>query len=119
MPGLIQHREEHKIPPGAARSGKWPAARRAWLKKHPRCFVCEGTKKVEVHHIHPFHLHPQLELEPSNFITLCENQKDGINCHLAFGHLGNFKSYNVNVRKDAAIWRVKIATRPKLVTKRK
>jgi hypothetical protein len=119
MPGLIQHRPEHKVPPGAKRSSKWPAVRRAYLKKHPKCFVCLGTKKVEVHHRKPFHTNPELELDPRNFISLCENKKDGCNCHLLVGHCGNFKSINMTVGKDAAYWRMKILTRPKLVTKRK
>ena len=101
-----------KHPATAKRSGKWRAVRATYLKKHPRCFVCLGTKKVEVHHKLPFHLHPARELDPNNLITLCENDDDGINCHLAFGHLGNFKSYNAEVAADAAIWRKKILTRP-------
>ena len=75
---------------------------------HPNCAVCGGNKKVEVHHKHPFHVHPELELEPSNFITLCENDKDGVNCHLLFGHLGNFKSVNLSVEADAENWKNKI-----------
>jgi hypothetical protein len=117
--GLVSHHPEHKVPPGSARSGKWPAARRAWLKKHPRCFVCLGKKKAEVHHKRPFHTHPELELDPRNFITLCENKDDGVNCHLLVGHCGNFKSINTTVERDAKYWRLKILTRPKLVTKRK
>lgn len=108
-----KHVRQGKHPASAKRSSQWPAARRAWLKKHPRCYVCEGTKKVEVHHIHPFHLKPELELSPENFITLCEKNGASGSCHLLFGHLGNFKSVNEQVKADAAVWRVKLATRPK------
>jgi 5-methylcytosine-specific restriction protein A len=101
-----------KHPASATRSGKWRSVRAAHLKRHPKCYVCLGKKKVEVHHKKPFHLHPALELDPKNLITLCENDNDGINCHLAFGHLGNFKSYNVDVTADAAEWRMKILKRP-------
>jgi 5-methylcytosine-specific restriction protein A len=104
--------ERAKVPAGMARSDHWPAARAAHLKEHPTCAVCEGTEKLEVHHIHPFHLHPDLELEPTNFITLCEANKDGFDCHLGFGHLGNFKSWNVDVAVDAAAWNAKIKSRP-------
>jgi hypothetical protein len=100
------------MPKGLKRSGHWPAARKAHLAKHPLCEVCGGKKKLEVHHIKPFHLHPELELDPTNFITLCENDKDGVNCHLLFGHLGNFKSYNENVVHDSKEWCNKIKTRP-------
>jgi 5-methylcytosine-specific restriction enzyme A len=98
---------------GKKRSNKWPSVRRAYLKKHPKCFVCLGIKKIEVHHKKPFHLHPELELDPTNLITLCENEKNGVNCHLLFGHLGNFKSLNENVEDDTKNWRGKIMNRPK------
>jgi len=98
---------------GAKRSNKWPAVRKKFLAENPACAVCGATNgKREVHHIHPFHLHPELELDPTNFITLCENKKDGVNCHLLFGHFGNFKSVNVNVVEDSKIWNKKIKERP-------
>lgn len=96
---------------GAKRSGKWPTVRKAHLAKNPSCEVCGGTKKIEVHHIKPFHLHPELELDPSNLISLCEGASD-VNCHLLFGHLGNFKSLNKNVVEDSAEWNKKIKDRP-------
>lgn len=98
---------------GKKRSKEWPKVRAAYLKKHPKCFVCLGKVKVNVHHKRPFHLNPELELDPDNFISLCENKKGGINCHLAFGHLGNFKSVNKDVVEDTKTWRLKILTRPK------
>ena len=94
------------------RSSKWPTARAAHLKDHGTCAVCNGTKNLEVHHIKPFHVDPSLELDPTNFITLCESGKNGINCHLLVGHLGNFKSVNLDVVADAAAWNTKITTRP-------
>ena len=110
---MITANEQDKVPKGTARSTQWPAVRRAYLKTHGRCAVCDGTKKLDVHHIAPFHIYPELELEAANFITLCENNKDGVNCHLFVGHLGNFKSYNSDARADAAIWNKKIRDRPK------
>ena len=99
---LINDNSNDKAGKGEApRSDKWPKARKEWLQGHPACAVCDGRKKLEVHHKKPFHLHPDLELDPSNFITLCEKKEDGVNCHLLFGHLGNFRSYNENVAKDA------------------
>ena len=67
---------------------------------------------LEVHHIKPFHLNPALELDPINLATLCESKKDGVNCHLWFGHLGNFKSFNVDVIADALFWFNKLKNRP-------
>ncbi len=101
-----------KHPLKTARSPRWPAVREGFLSQHPRCAVCGGIEKLEVHHIHPFHLHPELELDTTNLITLCESWKNGINCHLAIGHLGNFRSFNPDVAADAAALAQKIANRP-------
>jgi 5-methylcytosine-specific restriction protein A len=101
-----------KHPLGAARSGHWPTVRKQHLALHPVCEVCGGAVKLEVHHIRPFHLHPDLELDPANLVTLCEANKGGANCHLLFGHLGNFKSFNVEVTTDAPHWSEKIKHRP-------
>jgi hypothetical protein len=113
--GLIRHlidAAKGKHPLASARSGHWPAARKGHLATHPCCAVCGGTAKLEVHHIRPFHLHPELELDPANFVTLCEANKGGINCHLAVGHLGSFKSFNTTVKADAIAWLLKIKNRP-------
>ena len=91
---------------GAMRSGEWPRVRREHLEKFPECAVTGRTEDVEVHHIRPFHNHPELELDPQNLITLSPNT------HLLFGHLGSFRSYNINVRKDAAEWKLRLSRRP-------
>jgi 5-methylcytosine-specific restriction protein A len=101
-----------KHPITAARSGHWSTVRKNHLALHPTCAVCGGTEKLEVHHRRPFHLHPELELEPTNLVTLCESGKGGVNCHLHFGHLGSFRSFNVDVLIDAATWLGKIKNRP-------
>lgn len=87
---------------GATRSSQWPRVRAAHLEKQPTCAICGGTKKLNVHHIRPFHLHPELELEPTNLITLCEGAGDG-NHHLTFGHFDSYQyKYNPNIIADAA-----------------
>jgi hypothetical protein len=101
-----------KHPMSAKRSDHWPKVRAEHLKDHPVCEVCGGAASIEVHHIRPFHLHPELELDQNNLITLCESKNDGVNCHLWFGHIGNFKSFNVNVLADSAEWALKLKTRP-------
>lgn len=98
--------------PNVARSPKWPATQKAHPEMQPACARCGGKAKLNVHHIKPYHLYPELELEPSNLITLCESNNGGVNCHLAFGHLGDFKSYNVNVAQDSAAWFVKLLNKP-------
>lgn len=90
---------------GKKRSKDWPKVRAAYLKKHPKCFLCLGTKKITVHHRMPFHLDPSLELREGNLITLCEG-KSTLNCHLVFGHWGNFRTkYNPHIEDDARVWR--------------
>lgn len=95
-----------------ARSSKWPGVRINFLKLNPTCAVCGGTKTLEVHHIRPFHIHPELELVPTNLIALCESGKYGINCHLLVGHLGNYKSINTDMLSDTLVWRAKLLNRP-------
>lgn len=77
------------------RSREWPKFRRAFLKKNFCCEACLTEKKLEVHHITPFHLAPKLELKESNCITLCKR------CHLVFGHFSDYSLYNPLVVLDA------------------
>lgn len=100
-----------KAPLGTLRSSQWPKVREAHLKKNPKCSLCGGTSALEVHHIKPFHIDPTKELDPANLITLCESKASGINCHLAFGHLGNYQCVNESVVKDAKAWNKKIKAR--------
>jgi 5-methylcytosine-specific restriction protein A len=88
------------------RSGLWPALRRAHLAKHPACAVCGTRRGVVPHHIAPVHVEPDRELSPFNLITLCPPH------HLWVGHLGEWRSWNPEVRADAATWRRKIEARP-------
>lgn len=117
--GIIKHlidAAQGKHPLSAKRSSHWPTVRKNHLAEHPTCAVCGGTDKLEVHHKQPFHLNPALELDPANLISLCEANKGGVNCHLHFGHLGNFKAFNPTVEPDAASWNRKIANRPLALT---
>ena len=88
--------------PKVKRSGKWRTVRKAHLQVEPICAVCGGKKKVEVHHICPVHIDPARELDPENLITLCERGPGKLNCHLAVGHLGNYKKQNGRVVNNAA-----------------
>lgn len=90
------------------RSSKWPTVRKHHLKNNPICAVCGGKDKIEVHHIKSFHEHPELELESTNLITLCESKSFGIVCHLLVGHLGKYKKINPDVLKDAKTWNEKL-----------
>jgi hypothetical protein len=84
--------------PRAKRSASWPKVRKAHLADNPVCRACGGDKNLEVHHIAPFHLHPELELDPHNLITLCERASR--NCHFVFGHFFDWQKFNPNVRNE-------------------
>lgn len=92
--------EKLKGKPLAMRSPHWATTRRHHLKDHSTCAACGGTEKLQVHHKQPYHLHPDLELEPTNLITLCEF--GDIDCHYNIGHHRDWKSFNPNVVQDAA-----------------
>ena len=90
-------------PQATGRSPHWPAVRRRWLRTNPVCAVLGcGRRHLpvvranDVHHVTPFHLNPELELDPNNLITLCRPH------HLTYGHFGNWRGINVWVRRDTA-----------------
>lgn len=91
-----------------SRSPQWTNVRRKFLKEHSRCVVCGSSQNLNVHHIKPYHLHPELELEKNNLITLCENYKKGIHCHLLVGHLGDYRKINPQCVEDAKFWNSKL-----------
>jgi len=85
---------------GHERSPQWQRVRREHLLREPACVACgRKGRGLQVHHIKPFHLHPRLELDPRNLITLCEGR--GRDHHLLLGHLSSWESYNEHVRDDA------------------
>lgn len=91
------------------RSGKWRAVRKAHLAQNPTCAACGSTAKLEVHHLMPVHLRPDLELVRTNLLTLCESRDAAsINCHLVVGHVGNWHAYNPDAAYDAATMRQRL-----------
>ena len=91
------------------RSDKWPAVRKRFLILHPTCVVCGSRKRLVAHHKFHVHLWPELELDESNLIPLCEGPGEH---HLLFGHCGDFKAWNPNVIEDANTWNIKMKSRP-------
>lgn len=90
---------------GVPRSPEWPTVRKAHLLRDPVCNICGGTKKLNVHHVLPFHVDKTLELNPDNLITLCDGAGNG-NHHLIFGHFGNYATkWNPQIRTEAPFWR--------------
>jgi hypothetical protein len=87
--------------PAHIRSPRWHQAEKEHLAREPECQRCGASVLLQVHHIMPFHLQPELELEPGNLITLCE-EGGYLNCHFVHGHNGDWKSFNVRVREECA-----------------
>lgn len=95
---------------GLARSTEWPRVAKEHLLLEPACRICgHQGQGLQVHHIKPFHLYPQLELDPHNLITLCELR--GRDHHLLIGHLDDWESYNPNVRADVKRFHKENATK--------
>lgn len=91
----------------AKRSPLWTNIRKQHLEKNPCCAACGRSKKVEVHHIEPVHINPQKELELDNLITLCDDT-----CHIVFGHLMDYKSWNIDVIEDCNQYYNKYRNKP-------
>ena len=82
------------IPPPplfAPRSGGWERVELAHVARYPKCVACGTLNTIEVHHIRPYHLYPELELVESNLLTLCRMH------HLVFGHFGDWAAWNPGV----------------------
>ena len=85
---------------GVPRSPHWPTVEHHFRADNPTCAACGGSKNLQVHHLKPFHLAPDLELEPTNLIGLC--MAHGCDAHLLIGHGDNFKCYVPDVKERAA-----------------
>lgn len=97
---IVAIKEKIQGKPFSVRSSKWQTVRKNFLELHKTCAACGAEINLQVHHKKPFHMHPELELDDNNLITLCE-EKGESGCHLKIGHLGDWKSFNPNVEKDA------------------
>jgi len=92
----------HETKKSHLRSPKWDDVRNMHLTLHGECAACGSKDELQVHHIKPFHLHPELELKLDNLVTLCMSEYD---CHLSIGHGGSFKAYNPNVLEDVEMFK--------------
>ena len=93
---------KHEAKKASERSPRWKIVEHDFVRLNPDCAACGGREHLQVHHEHPFHLHPELELDPKNLIGLCMGPNE---CHLLLGHGDNFKAYNPGVRLDAAAFK--------------
>jgi len=90
---------------GAERSGEWPRLRDKYFSQNLLCELC-GERGREVHHIIPVSVDKSKELLWENLVTGCKK------CHLRFYHLGSFRSYEKDIKKEIALWKTKRANRP-------
>lgn len=72
---------------------RWRQTRNAHILMEPSCQMCTILRELEVHHIQPWHLAPDLRFDPANLITLCRE------CHFRFGHYLSWKNYNPGIRE--------------------
>ena len=105
-----------EIKKSSFRSPRWDEVRDQHLESNNECAACGTRLKLQVHHIRPFHLYPELELEPKNLITLCMDEWD---CHLKIGHGGSFHSYNPHVEEDVYRFRHAVGERYAIINEAK
>jgi 5-methylcytosine-specific restriction enzyme A len=91
---------------GIPRSPAWGRVRKEFLAEHPECAACGGRHHREAHHLKPYHLWPDLELDPANLLTLCRS------CHFVFGHLHDWTSFNPNAVADCIAHFQAVCLRP-------
>lgn len=94
--------------PEFLRSPDWYKVRKRHLEKNPVCAWSGRTSNLEVHHIYPVHLYPELELDEGNLITLSEAPD---NFHFIFGHFMDWKSYNPDIVDHAEWYRKRKSSR--------
>lgn len=107
---LLDYRDAERLC-GATRSPRWPAIRDVHLSQFPRCAACGTQRDPEVHHIRPVHLYPapEYELGRDNLLTLCGSEAN--DCHLRFGHLGDWSAWDPEVARYAAEYRDRVLRR--------
>ena len=92
--GRILHAVIREKAKDRLRSPHWATTRKRHLRANSVCAACGGKNVLQVHHMVPFSDRPDLELDPTNLITLCMGRKE---CHLHIGHGGGYKFFNPSV----------------------
>lgn len=100
MFGFLRKADPGVVAAGVPRSSAWPKVRAAHLQANASCEACGQRDALEVHHVQPFHLRPELELDPTNLMTLCADP-----CHIVHGHLMAWSRHNPTARIDVRQYR--------------
>jgi len=106
--GRVLHAVVRERAKDTLRSPHWAAVRRKHLKANSVCLACGSTSMLQVHHMVPFSDRPDLELDPTNLITLCMSRKE---CHLHIGHGGGYKFFNPSVRVHSGMVQANVRLR--------
>lgn len=93
---------EYPIVGGKPRSPQWPKVEAEHKRKENSCRCCGTRNNLQVHHIKPYHKFPELELEDSNLMTVCQN------CHFVICHENNWGNWVVDVEDQVQIHRVRV-----------
>jgi hypothetical protein len=64
-----------------------------WGVKIIACEWCGSERRLEVHHIQPQHVRPDLAMDTNNMVILCRT------CHFTVGHKNDWKRVFTNVRE--------------------
>lgn len=89
------------------RGSEWREARSNHLLVEAFCQCCGRNNNLEVHHVIPWHIKPELRYESSNLITLCRE------CHFRFAHHSNWSDCNPSIREDCARFNQRFIVRAK------
>jgi len=65
--------------------------RSSWGVRIVPCQWCGSERRLEVHHIQPQHVRPDLAMDTNNMVVLCRQ------CHFTVGHKNNWKRVFTNV----------------------
>jgi len=88
-------------PPKRCHTRRWKATAARFLRENPTCAACGSHVRVRPHHVVPVSVDPSRENDFTNLLPLCESYTQGVNCHLFFGHGGQWDHWNPNAVADA------------------
>jgi 5-methylcytosine-specific restriction endonuclease McrA len=70
----------------SARDPRFRSAEREFIRRNPVCAGCGGSATT-AHHVIPFHVRPDLEMDESNWAPVCPD------CHFVDGHARNWRKW--------------------------
>lgn len=82
---------------GNSRSYDIRKATNEYLLLFPICEICGTPLKVSVHHVKSIKRFPELSVDKTNMISLCDDRSNPSSCHLRHGHLGDWNKNNTNI----------------------